>query len=181
MCFRLNTDTELNAICRYYYQYDQIRLPVCVLTHHAVLHIVKGIRKAAPVWALWTFIVERYCGRLAKAVTSRQHPYAVMNRHILETAHLQAITSQFSLQDKLPSHSKTWRTRRKPNTIRPDQNCEILHLLLSFGYSSLSRSSPRPSRQENFMFPPFCRSQAHCRISSNAIQLQSSGNPQDRP
>ncbi|KZT34291.1 hypothetical protein SISSUDRAFT_955500, partial [Sistotremastrum suecicum HHB10207 ss-3] len=53
-----------------------------------VLHIAPGIRKAAPVWALWTFIVERFCGRLAKAVTSRQHPYSVMNRHVLELAQL---------------------------------------------------------------------------------------------
>ncbi|KZT40327.1 hypothetical protein SISSUDRAFT_961817, partial [Sistotremastrum suecicum HHB10207 ss-3] len=56
-----------------------------------VLHIVKGIRKAGPAWALWTFVIERYCGRMARCVTSRQHPYAVMNRRLAEWAHLEAI------------------------------------------------------------------------------------------
>ncbi|KZT34846.1 hypothetical protein SISSUDRAFT_975750, partial [Sistotremastrum suecicum HHB10207 ss-3] len=56
-----------------------------------VLHVPKGIRRAGPVWTLWTFVIERYCGRMARAVTSRQHPYAVMNRRLSELAQLQAL------------------------------------------------------------------------------------------
>lgn len=76
---------------RFYYQYTPDRLPICPVTIHALLHIADSITKAGPVWALWAFIMERYCGALQPAIRSRRFPYASLNRYVLNHARLTQI------------------------------------------------------------------------------------------
>ncbi|EIN05118.1 hypothetical protein PUNSTDRAFT_29474, partial [Punctularia strigosozonata HHB-11173 SS5] len=56
-----------------------------------LLHIAASIRATGPVWASWAFPMERYCGSLQPAITSRRFPYASINRHVLNDARLSHI------------------------------------------------------------------------------------------
>jgi hypothetical protein len=69
---------------------------------HGLLHIADGIAAAGPVWATWAFVMERYCGFVKRrAVRSRSHPYASINRRILEMAQLNVILMKYGLRKKL--------------------------------------------------------------------------------
>ena len=61
---------------------------MCPLTIHALLHIADSIEMVGPVWAYWAFAMERYCGSLQPAIRSRRHPYASLNRYLVDQAHL---------------------------------------------------------------------------------------------
>ncbi|KAI0819220.1 hypothetical protein BC628DRAFT_1333506 [Trametes gibbosa] len=75
----------------YYYQHDPSRLSACPLTIHALLHIADSIHLAGPVWASWAYPMERYCGLLGPSIRSRRHPYASLNRYVLNSARLNHI------------------------------------------------------------------------------------------
>lgn len=97
---------------RYYYQYNATRLSACPLTIHALLHIVHGIKDAGPVGCYWVFVMERFCGRLQRYVSSRLHPYATLDRRVLELAQLHAITANFGLEAQL---SKSYQAKQAEN------------------------------------------------------------------
>lgn len=77
-----------------------------MLTVHVWLHIVDYMEKSGPVWAFWCWVMERFCSRLVRAVTSRKHPYASLNRRILELGTIAAIRSIYDLFDLLPPRSR---------------------------------------------------------------------------
>jgi hypothetical protein len=76
---------------RIYYQYDSERLSTCVLTIHGLLHLCDNIRFCGPVWATWTFWMERYCGYLQASLKSKISPWADLNSRILHKAYLDQI------------------------------------------------------------------------------------------
>ncbi|KAL1684480.1 hypothetical protein GGG16DRAFT_68216, partial [Schizophyllum commune] len=55
---------------RLYYQHDSSRVSVCTLNIHALLHIADSIEAMGPVWTYWAFPMERFCGRMQRAVRS---------------------------------------------------------------------------------------------------------------
>ncbi len=85
----------------YYYQHDASRLSVCPLTIHALLHIADSIRLAGPVWASWAYPMERYCGLLGPSIRSRRHPYASLNRYVLDSARLDHIKLLYQAHEVL--------------------------------------------------------------------------------
>lgn len=52
------------------------------LTVHGLLHVADTIERIGPVWAWWSFPIERQCGRLQRYITSRRHPFANLDSHI---------------------------------------------------------------------------------------------------
>ncbi|KAG8961242.1 hypothetical protein FRC05_006265 [Tulasnella sp. 425] len=88
-----------------FYQYDPARLPTCLITVHTWLHLVDLMEQSGPLWGYWCWVMERYCSRLLRAVTSRKHPYTSLNRRILETQTLLAIRNTFNLHDALPRYT----------------------------------------------------------------------------
>ena len=68
---------------------------------HALLHIADMILVSGPVWAYWAFAMERYCGIIRPAIRSRKHPYASLDRGVLETAQLFQIGLLYNVQDSL--------------------------------------------------------------------------------
>jgi hypothetical protein len=86
-------------------------MSACPITVHGLLHIADGIAAAGPVWATWAFVMERYCGYVKRrAVRSRAHPYASIDRRILETAQLNATLLKYGLRKTLTlkgKHDKT--------------------------------------------------------------------------
>jgi hypothetical protein len=92
---------------RIFYQKNPSRISACPVTIHGLLHIADGIAAAGPVWATWAFVMERYCGFVKRrAVRSRAHPYASINRRILEMAQLNVILMRYSLRKKLTLKAK---------------------------------------------------------------------------
>lgn len=75
------------------------------MTVHAWLHLVDYVERSGPLWAYWTWVMERYCSVLSRAITSRKHPYASINRRIMELAALASIRNRYDLQDRLPHYS----------------------------------------------------------------------------
>lgn len=90
-----------------FYQHDPCRLPACLITIHAWLHIPDMIRRSGPVWGYWTWVMEWFCGLLSRAVTSRKHPYASLNRWIREIQTLHAVRNMYDLHERLPIHTPT--------------------------------------------------------------------------
>ncbi|KAI0659177.1 hypothetical protein C8Q70DRAFT_916325 [Cubamyces menziesii] len=86
---------------KYYYQHDPHRLSATPLTIHALLHIADSIHLTDPVWASWAFPMERYCGRLQPTIRSRRHPYASLNRYVLDSARLDHIKLLYNLREDL--------------------------------------------------------------------------------
>lgn len=83
--------THFVLIYRIFYQKEADRLSTIVLTIHTWLHAVDYIEQSGPLWCFWCWIMERFCGRLARAVASHKHPYASLNRRILELATIASI------------------------------------------------------------------------------------------
>jgi len=50
--------------------------------------------------------MERYCGRLSRAISSRKHPYASLNRRIRELQSLAMVRNLYGLRDRLPDYSQ---------------------------------------------------------------------------
>ena len=78
---------------------------------HGLLHIADGIEAAGLVWAVWAFVMERYCGWVKRrAVRSRKHALKSIDNRILETTQLEMVKMRYGLTKKLslkPKHSHT--------------------------------------------------------------------------
>lgn len=135
MAWALGSSIWLMYALRLYLQEDLSRLPICTLPIHYLLHIANGIRKSGPVWCSWAFPMERFCGSLLPAVTSRKHPYRSIDRRITELAQLCQIKNLYDLHDTLDLRSH--------NTIEQSgkhiDGCGslIFDTLLSFSSSNL--------------------------------------------
>lgn len=66
-----------------------------------LLHIADTILDAGPMWVSWVFVMERLCGRLQRAVSSRRHPYSSMNAWALEYEQIKILKNQFDIHERL--------------------------------------------------------------------------------
>lgn len=92
-------------VLRYYYQYDEARLPVCTLPVNGCLHVANDLRMSGPAWVHWTFYVERYCLFLKTGLRSRRNPWTGLSRVILFSSYLSQLSVKFDLSDELESFS----------------------------------------------------------------------------
>ena len=81
---------------RFYYQYKLERLPCMTLTIHALLHVTDTIETIGPVWAWWSFPIERQCGRFQQKIKSRKHPYTNLDNYLLQDAQLKQIKTIYT-------------------------------------------------------------------------------------
>ncbi|KAL1701990.1 hypothetical protein EV121DRAFT_282211 [Schizophyllum commune] len=84
-----------------YYQHNPTRVSVCTLNIHALLHIADSIETMGPVWTYWAFPMERYCGRLQRAIRSRRFPWSNLDEHVLATAQIKQVGLRYSLEHEL--------------------------------------------------------------------------------
>lgn len=111
--FRVLCGLAYSPMQRIFYQKNPSRISACPVTIHGLLHIADGIAAAGPVWATWAFVMERYCGFVKRrAVRSRAHPYASIDRRILEVAQLNVILLKYGLRKGLTLK------RKHVNTIK---------------------------------------------------------------
>ena len=81
---------------------------MCLLTTHALLHVADDIKNAGPVWATWTFVMERYAGSLLPAVKSRLNPYGSLAQRVKRLAQLQHIKILYDLDEALDFRQRMW-------------------------------------------------------------------------
>ncbi|KAL1728391.1 hypothetical protein EV714DRAFT_215252 [Schizophyllum commune] len=86
---------------KHYYQHDPSRVQVCTINVHALLHIADSIEAMGPVWTYWAFPMERYCGRLQRAIRSRRFPWSNLDEHILASAQLAHLKMRYNLEQEL--------------------------------------------------------------------------------
>ncbi|KAG9094333.1 hypothetical protein FRC07_011322 [Ceratobasidium sp. 392] len=97
---------------RLYYRYDHDRLPTCVLTIHALLHIPYYIRRTGPLSGTWSFVMERFCGYLLRpALSNRLRPFDALDNYIRRRAQMQAVAKIFDM----------------PELVRPLTNLALVH------------------------------------------------------
>jgi hypothetical protein len=92
---------------RYYYQYEESRLPVCTVTIHGLLHVASGIRYCGPVWTTWVFYMERFCGAMQSALQSRVKPWSNLSKRNFQVACLAQLSVKFDLEEELSSSAPT--------------------------------------------------------------------------
>jgi hypothetical protein len=118
---------------RIYYQHNPARLPLCLSTIHALLHIADDIEAMGPVWCYWAFPMERFCGSLLPAIKSRRHPFSSIDARTRDLAALSMIKMIYQPEGlRLNQHlSDTDRQRRFSKRLA---NCECPRMLCSRTY-----------------------------------------------
>ncbi|KAI5891116.1 uncharacterized protein SCHCODRAFT_01096617, partial [Schizophyllum commune H4-8] len=53
-----------------------------------LLHIADSIEQMGPVWTYWAFTMERFCGRVQRAIHSRRFPWANIDVHLTAMAQI---------------------------------------------------------------------------------------------
>ncbi|PSR75102.1 hypothetical protein PHLCEN_2v9325 [Hermanssonia centrifuga] len=91
---------------RFYYQYDNERLSVCLLVIHGLLHIPDDIRFCGPMSTTWSFYMERYCGFLKQGLRSRSQPWRNLDERIKDFACISQLQLKYNLHEELPSMDK---------------------------------------------------------------------------
>lgn len=98
----------LLTVPRLYYRYDMERISACPLTAHAMIHLASDTRHAGPLSRIWEYVTERFMGRIARSVTSRQYPFSQLAETIKRTEQIKVVALRYGLEDQL----KLERTRR---------------------------------------------------------------------
>lgn len=69
--------------------------------------------------------MERFCGRLSRAVSSRKWPYSSLNRRILEIGTLHSIRHMYNLEDRLPVYTAMYTSKTFPTYHNAEDYPEI--------------------------------------------------------
>ncbi len=112
----------------YYYQYNPQRLSACLMVVHGLLHIVDDILYAGPVWTTWTFFMERFCGSLKRALRSRSHPWANLDRRALNIAHAHQLLVKYDFEDELLPSRKDPDRASENETMIPGCECLLAQI-----------------------------------------------------
>lgn len=105
--YNIQTYAKTHHYTRIYYQNNPKCLSTCTLTIHALLHLVKNIQYCEPIWATWTFWMERYCGYLQAGLKSKVAPWANLNNHIIHKAYIEQVDIYYGLKDPFKMTMKT--------------------------------------------------------------------------
>ena len=70
------------------------------LTIHGLLHVADTIERIGPVWAWWSFPIERQCGRLQRHITDKHHPFANLDNYITLAAQFKNAKLIYNIPDE---------------------------------------------------------------------------------
>jgi len=70
------------------------------LTVHGLLHVADTIERIGPVWAWWSFPIERQCGRLQRHITSKRRPFANLDNYITLAAQFKTAKLIYNIADE---------------------------------------------------------------------------------
>lgn len=122
------------------------------LTVHGLLHIADTIERIGPVWAWWSFPIERQCGRLQRHITSKHHPFVNLDNYITLANQFKTAKLIYNISDK--DLSLDGPAKKKPGfelhdecTCSPRMACKTDLMFLGFrrrNYPPCPRSSRLP-------------------------------------
>ena len=67
------------------------------LTVHGLLHIADAVERIGPVWAWWSFPIERQCGRLCRHIHNQRFPFTNLDNHIMLAAQLKTVMMIYNI------------------------------------------------------------------------------------
>lgn len=70
------------------------------LTVHGLLHVADTIERIGPVWAWWSFPIERQCGCLQRHIHDCRFPFTNLDNHITLTAQLKTAMLIYNVTSK---------------------------------------------------------------------------------
>lgn len=108
-----------SSYLRLYYQFDPSCLSTCIVTVHALLHIADSINAVGPVWTVWAYPMERFCGQLQRAVKGRHFVWAAIDNWALRMAQVAHVRYAYHLSRETYSFDQP----SKPSTTSL-ANCE---------------------------------------------------------
>ncbi|KAG9076071.1 hypothetical protein FRC06_009730 [Ceratobasidium sp. 370] len=155
----------------YYYQYNPDRLATCKLTLHALLHIADDVVRCGPVWASWSFLMERYCAFAVDAALSLVNPYKSITNRIVGIAQLAALARQ---------HRKVKRALRMGSGT-PGDTSSMEHEYPEYdpqrrrlaGYFSSQLGSMGTFNQWFSLLPRYCTSYSKVRVRDGGDYIRS--------
>lgn len=77
------------------------RISTCPLTIHALIHLAGTTRHAGPLSRIWEYVTERFMGKIARNVTSRQYPFSQIAESVKKQEQLKTIAIKFGLEEEL--------------------------------------------------------------------------------
>lgn len=77
------------------------RISTCPLTIHAIIHLISSTRHAGPLSRIWEFVTERYMGKIARSVTSRQYPFSQLAETIKKQEQIKTVAIKLGLEEEL--------------------------------------------------------------------------------
>lgn len=77
------------------------RLSTCPLTIHALIHVAQATRDAGPLSRIWEYVTERFMGKIARNVTSRQYPFSQIAESVKKQEQLKTVAMKFGLEEEL--------------------------------------------------------------------------------
>ena len=91
---------------------------------HGLLHVADTIERIGPVWAWWSFPIERQCGRLQQYITNKRHPFANLDNHI-------TLANQFKMAKLIYNITDEYLSLDKPAKKKPgfELHDECMHSL----------------------------------------------------
>jgi hypothetical protein len=103
------------------------------LTVHGLLHIADTIERIGPVWAWWSFPIERQCGHLQRQITSKRYPFANLDNYITQAAQLKTAKLIYNIAEEDLSLE---RPVKKKVAFELDDECMGHRHVASIGHES---------------------------------------------
>lgn len=112
------------------------------LTVHGLLHVADTIERIGPVWAWWSFPIERQCGHLERHITSRRRPFANLDNYIILSAQLKTAKLIYNVTNKSLSLEKP--VQKKGIELHDECACCLIVFMMSLTSFYLRRRDYSP-------------------------------------
>jgi hypothetical protein len=109
-------------VYRYYYRYKIGRISTCPLTMHAIIHLVSSTRHAGPLSCIWEYITERFMGKIARSIKSRQYPFSQLAETVKKGEQIKVLAIKYGLEKELFLTDKrcNWSVEGKQERMIPE-------------------------------------------------------------
>ena len=107
---------------------------MCTSCVHALLHIPNDIRQNGPVWAHWSYVLERFCGIIIAGNKSRSKPYASISKRLLLCSQLLQIEHTYGLTEALNFKPKLAEITKKEK-VYPESMFALLDIFFTYKYN----------------------------------------------
>jgi hypothetical protein len=83
------------------YRFEMDRISACLLTVHALIHLHNDTLHAGPLSRIWEYVTERFMGKIAQSITSRQYPFSQLAKTVKKMEQVKMVVFKYGLEKKL--------------------------------------------------------------------------------